>query len=83
MSQQEWDTGPSAKTHLSPFVTMDDIIASRFVLAYDSLDVAFLSIDPERVGENVDDGMFVDFGDNVLANNKTETRQFLRSEEFK
>ena len=81
MTQEEWTTGPTYKANLSPFVTMDDITPSRFVLAYDDtydiLDVGFLSLDPERIGETVDDGNFVDFGDNVLAKNKAETREFL------
>jgi hypothetical protein len=84
MTQQEWNNGPSNKSTLNPFVTMDDIIPSRFVLAYDdTLVIAFLSLDPERMGDNiVDDGKFVDFGDNVLAHNKHMTRQFLQNKKF-
>ena len=79
MTQEEWTTGPSYKQNLNPFVTMDDITPSRFVLAYDDthdiLDVGFLSMDPERIGDIVDDGIFIDFGNNVLSKNK---REFLR-----
>ena len=49
------------------------------MLAYDenSFDIAFLSLDPERLGKNVDDGIFTDFGDNVLADNESDMRTFL------
>lgn len=53
---------------------------SRYVLAYDDtlMDIAFLSLDPERVGENVDDGGFTDFGDDVVDSGKHDAmRQFL------
>jgi hypothetical protein len=79
ITQAEWDTGPSAKPNINPFVTMDDILPSRFVLAYSGdLDVAFLSLDPERIGETVDDGTFTDFGDDVLCNKVRELKSFLR-----
>jgi len=49
-------------------VTLDDIVPSRFALAFDHiLDVAFVALDPERIGEAVDDGMMTDLGDNVLT----------------
>ena len=31
------------------------------------MDVAFVALDPERIGDAVDDGMITDLGDNVLA----------------
>jgi hypothetical protein len=78
MSRREWTTGPSFKERISPFVTMDDFVPSRFVMAYETgLDVAFLALDPERVSECSDDGRFVDVGDNALANNKDAMRTFL------
>jgi hypothetical protein len=39
-------------------------------------------LDPERMGETVDDGEFVDFGDNALAHNKSDMRVFLRKEDL-
>lgn len=48
-------------------------------MAYDGLDIAFLSLDAERVGENVDDGRIMDLGDNVLEDGKRAAtmRRFL------
>ena len=83
IGRNEWSSGPSFHANLNPFVTMDDILPSRFVLAYESntADVAFLSLDPERImGETVDDGRFTDFGDNVLHDNRSDMRSFLRSD---
>ena len=79
ITEREWHDGPSEKVNINPFVTMDDILPSRFVMAYedDSFDVAFLSLDPERLGDNVDDGNFTDFGDNVLDHNEADLRAFL------
>ena len=49
-------------------VTLDDFVPSRFAIAFDHiLDVAFVALDPERIGEAVDDGMMTDLGDNVLT----------------
>lgn len=74
ISRTEWTTGPSCKPNICSFVTTDDMTPSRFVMAYDddeaSYDVAFLSLDPERVGENVDPGTFTDFGDDVVDSGK-------------
>lgn len=59
-TQDEWQTGPKHRTSLCPFVTVDDIIPSRFVLAFrDNLDAAFICLDPERVGVVNDDGTFI------------------------
>jgi hypothetical protein len=63
--EQEWETGPRCRPEICSFVTLDDITPSRFVVAYDNmLDVAFVALDPERIGETTDDGMITDFGDN-------------------
>ena len=79
MSNIEWTTGPSYKNGISPFVTIDVIAPSRFVLAYDGSDVAFLSIDSERLGESNDDNCFNDLGNNVIAHNKEDIRNFLKA----
>ena len=71
ITQEEWSSGPRSKpdsTIINPFMPCDDFIASRFVLAYKSnLDVAFIALEPERVGRGIiDDGTLTDLGDNVL-----------------
>ena len=80
ITENEWLHGPSCNTNLSPFITVDDILPSRFVMAYedDTFDIiAFLSLDPERLGDNVDDGIITDFGDNVLSGKVSAMREFL------
>ena len=59
MTEHEWTTGPSMKDNISPFVVLDHVVPSRFVLAYDAvndddtLDIAFLALDGKRVGEKL------------------------------
>jgi hypothetical protein len=70
MTRAEWESGPRTRpgSHVNPFVPCDHFIPSRFLLAYETnLDVAFIGIDPERIGETIiDDAMSTDLGDNVL-----------------
>ena len=72
LTQAEWESGPRTRTstHVNPFVRCDHFIPSRFVLAYETnLDIAFIAIDPERVGDTIiDDDLSTDLGDNVLQN---------------
>ena len=80
MTNNEWTTGPSIKPNICSFVTTDDMTPSRFVMAYDEGNIAFLSLDPERVGENVDPGTFTDFGDDIVDRGKHDAmRLFLSS----
>jgi hypothetical protein len=53
-------------------------------MAYDDalLDVAFLSLDPERVGENVDPGTFTDFGDDVVDRGKRDAMRLFLSRSY-
>jgi hypothetical protein len=76
ISHAEWTTGPIKRPGVNPFITLDSILPSRFVLAHErtdnflhnhqKLDVAFVSLDTERLGDNIDDGCCSDFGDNKL-----------------
>ena len=70
MTKREWDTGPRTRHNglINPFVPCDHFIPSRFVLAYETnLDIAFISMDPERVGDDIiNDEKVTDFGDNIL-----------------
>ena len=72
LSNREWQEGPRYHSTISPFVTLDDVLPSRYVMAYrhnnnvnNNLTIGFVSIDPERVGEATADGIVVDFGDNA------------------
>jgi hypothetical protein len=71
ISSTEWETGPRTRPtgNINPFVPCDHFIPSRFLLAYETtLDIAFIALDPERVGETIiDDGMITDLGDNILT----------------
>lgn len=76
LTYSEWTTGPIKRANVNPFISLDTILPSRFVLAYEKtdtfnhehqkLDVAFISLDIERLGDNTDDGCCSDFGDNKL-----------------
>lgn len=75
MSINEWETGPKSPTDCNPFLSLDDIRPSRYALTYAKqlrrqqilMKVTFLALDPERIGDGVDDDMFQDFGDNILT----------------
>jgi hypothetical protein len=76
ISHNEWKSGPAFRDKVCPFVRVSEIEPSRFVLAYDNesntinVDVSFVALDPERLGELVDDGVVLDFGDNILRYNR-------------
>lgn len=66
LARTEWSEGPKKHNNICPFIDATDIIPSRFVMAYDeNLEVAFIGLDPERVGETNDDGFSTDLGDNI------------------
>ena len=57
--------GPRAIKNVLPFAILDDVIPSRFVMAYDdNLDICFVGLDAGRIGETANDGTFTDLGDN-------------------
>ena len=73
ISKTEWARGPNTdllpkKLKCNPFISLDDFLPSRFALAYKTnLDVAFLALDPERIGDKLmDSGERTDLGDEVL-----------------
>jgi hypothetical protein len=78
MSMEEWITGPQYSQDSQPFLALSQVKASRYALAYGPTitsgggqarqhkQVGFLSLDPERLGANVEDNMTQDFGDNCL-----------------
>lgn len=54
---------------LNTFINCDEIIPSRFVFSSNHVNntMAFLALDPERVGDGLlDDGLYTDLGDNIL-----------------
>jgi uncharacterized membrane protein YgcG len=78
MGIHEWQTGPSAHPDCNPFVSLDDIVPSRFAMAFGPLEgeggarqqwlqISFLALDSERIGDGVDDAKFQDFGDDCLG----------------
>ena len=76
ISHNEWITGPLTRDKVCPYVRVSEIEPSRFLLAYDNeenpinVDVSFVALDPERLGDLVDDGVCLDFGDNILRYNR-------------
>ena len=85
MTRNEWLSGPQTNLLFSPYVALSDVMPSRFVLAYDDisethLEVAFLALDAERLGQIVNDGSSSrDLGDNQLVNHVASMREFLSS----
>ena len=76
ISHNEWITGPLTRDKVCPYVRVSEMEPSRFLLAYDNeenpinVDVSFVALDPERLGDLVDDGVCLDFSDNILRYNK-------------
>jgi hypothetical protein len=59
-----WNSKPNYQTAVNPYVKIEYCLPSRFVLAHtDTLDVAFLALDPERMGDMMSDGTVTDLGD--------------------
>ena len=68
-----------------PFISFNDLQPSRFALSYvpnDNrhaywMEVAFLALDSEKLGEHVEDAYHLDFGDNMfphfMGNRKTKS----------
>ena len=73
ISGEEFYNGPRCDPNvISPYVFLDDLIPSRFAMMFEKphpvgFSMAFVSMDPERVGETTNDGLFMDLGDNELA----------------
>jgi hypothetical protein len=84
MAEDEWKNGPASRQDCNPFASLDDIQPSRFALAYGPIElirgqrrvnIGFLALDPERLGDGVDDGQIQDFGDNCLNFYLPETQR--------
>jgi hypothetical protein len=82
---QSWHVlSPHLQLKNKPFISFDDIQPSRYALSYvpsnnvrdDSMKVAFIALDSEKLGEHVNDNYHHDFGDNMfphfLGNRKTK-----------
>ena len=96
VTSKEWWAGPQSRVYngLNPYVPLSDLIPSRFAMAYKDLsaivprrphnvstvDVAFIAMDPERVGDINDDGVVTDLGDNELRYNGG--KPFLEADEI-
>ena len=82
-SWHEWMPHPTLKNQ--PFICFNDLQPSRFALSYVPnqnrraywMEVAFLALDSEKLGEHVDDAYHFDFGDNMFphfkGNRKTKS----------
>ena len=68
ITREHWSADKqSNRKDINSFCALDELLPSRFILAHTTnLDVAFLSIDPERIGESTDDGRLTDMGDDLL-----------------
>ena len=76
---------PLGRIQNMPFISFNDLQPSRFALSYLPnpnprsfwMEVAFLALDSEKLGEHVEDAYYLDFGDNMFplykANKKTKS----------
>ncbi len=76
---------PLARLRNVPFISFNDLQPSRFALSYLPnpnqrsywMEVAFIALDSEKLGEHVEDAYYLDFGDNIFplykANRKTKS----------
>ena len=73
---------PIAALRDMPFISFNDLQPSRYALSYVPnpnrrsywMEVAFLALDSEKLGEHVEDAYHLDFGDNMFPHYK-ETRK--------
>jgi len=83
---QSWyELMPHPTLKNQPFISFNDLQPSRFALSYvpnDNrqaywMEVAFLALDSEKLGEHVEDAYHLDFGDNMFphfkGNRKTKS----------
>ena len=67
---------PIAARRNMPFISFHDLEQSRFALSYISnrraywMEVSFLALDSEKLGEHVDDAYHYDFVDNMFPHYK-------------
>jgi hypothetical protein len=66
-TEKDWNETPELKSNAHNWVCLDDIIPSKFILAHDTdLKVAFIALDPERIGEQLTHDTLTDMGDDIL-----------------
>jgi hypothetical protein len=70
--------GPRETIDINPYINVDDLIPSRFAMTFEKpnrvgFDISFISMDPERMGETTNDGLFMDVGNNTLTYKTTNT----------
>jgi hypothetical protein len=66
----------SSKVFPSKFISFNDLLASRYCLSFippktasvRDVEVAFMAIDSEKIGEDVNDSQHFNFGDNQFPN---------------
>ena len=69
---------PIAALRNMPFISFNDLQPSRYALSYIPnpnrraywMEVAFMALDSEKLGEHVDDAFHYDFGDNLFPHYK-------------
>ena len=81
----EFNNGPTELPGVNSFVSLDEYVPSKFAMMFEKpnavgFEGAFISMDPERMGETTNYGLFTDVGDNVL-NFKSTYNNLVISEE--
>ena len=69
ITELEWSEGPQQNNKYHEFIPLGEVFPSRYCFAYDPvqfqrLNCAFISLDPERLGNDLNDEFDQDFGDN-------------------
>ena len=68
------ETFPNKQIHPSKFISFNDLQASRYCVSYITpardtileMEIAFISIDSEKISDDVNDAYHYDFGDNKM-----------------
>ena len=69
---------PLAALNKKPFISFNDLQPSRYAISYVPnanrrsywMEVAFIALDSEKLGEKPDDSFYCDFGDNMFPRYK-------------
>jgi hypothetical protein len=85
ITSQEFCNGPQEDPNINSLVNVDDLIPSRFAMIFEKpnpvgFDMSFISLDPERMSETTNDGLFMDLGNNVLSYKSTKIHSDISDE---
>ena len=87
----EWRSTKVTSTKVFPkkFISFNDLLASRFCLSFIPLtqksardvEVAFMALDSEKIGDDVNDSQHFNFGDNQFPNYLGSLKEYIDIED--